>query len=102
VIVGAAAELGSDALRTGLVNWISGAAPADPLRCTVQIRYRARPAPAVVTPLPDGRADVIFDAPLRDITPGQAAVFYAEDQCLGGGVITVSDRALEGGNGGVD
>ncbi len=102
VVVGTAAELGFAALRTGPVNWIAGAAPDGPLRCAVQIRYRARPAPARVTLLPDGGADVVFEAPLRDVTPGQAAVFYAGEQCLGGGIITAAPRILEGENGGGD
>jgi tRNA-specific 2-thiouridylase len=40
-----------------------------------------------VTPLPDGSAEVAFEAPVRALTPGQAAVFYRGDQVLGGGWI---------------
>jgi tRNA-specific 2-thiouridylase len=87
VIVGAADELGRSRLWTRPVNWISGEAPGAPFCATVQIRYRARAVPALLTPLPDGRVEVETDAPLRDITPGQAAVFYEGDRCLGGGLI---------------
>jgi len=87
VVVGPADELGRDRLTTGPVNWISGQAPAGPFDAQVQIRYRATPAAATVTPLPAGRTEVRFAAPLRDIAPGQAAVFYDDQVCLGGGII---------------
>jgi tRNA-specific 2-thiouridylase len=69
------------------VNWVSGAPPAAALRAEVKIRYKAAPAWATVTPLGEGRAEVVFDHRLRDITPGQAAVFYDGEVCLGGGIV---------------
>jgi tRNA-uridine 2-sulfurtransferase len=90
VIVGSAAELGRSWLRAGPINWIAGEQPASPFQAEVQIRYHALPASATVTPLPDGHAEVRTALPLRDIAPGQAAVFYQDAVCLGGGVITES------------
>jgi len=87
LVVGTAAELGSRGLRAGPVNWVAGAPPGVLIRAEAQIRYRARPADAWVTPRPDGSAEVAFDAAVRDAAPGQAVVFYAGDICLGGGVI---------------
>ena len=88
LIVGTREELGRSALVAGGVNWIAGKPPAEPFRAEVKIRYRARAVPATVTPLEGGRAvHVRFDAPLRDITPGQAAVMYDGEIVLGSGII---------------
>ena len=58
-----------------------------PLRASVKIRYRSTAHPATISRLDESRVRVEFDQPLRDITPGQAAVFYEGDKCLGGGII---------------
>lgn len=99
VVVGTAGELGQRRLRTGPVNWVVGAAPIQPFAAEVQIRYRAHAVPATVVPLPDGGVMAQLAAPLRDITPGQAAVFFQNDVCLGSGIIAAGraegERALE-------
>lgn len=87
LIVGAADLLGSDRLVAARVNWVAGVPPPGPIRALVKIRYKATEAPATVAPVGPDRAEVVFDRQLRDITPGQAAVFYHGDVCLGGGII---------------
>lgn len=91
VIVGRAEELGRRELVAEEMNWIAGVPPESPLRVQAKIRYRARQAAAVVTPLDSARARVVFDEPLRDVTPGQAVVLYDGDICLGGGIIVPVD-----------
>jgi tRNA-specific 2-thiouridylase len=87
LIVGRAEELGSTSLQTGPVNWVAGAPPGERFEAEVQIRYRSQPAAATVTALAEGGAAVDLETPLRDVTPGQAAVFYRDDKCLGSGLI---------------
>jgi tRNA-specific 2-thiouridylase len=87
LLVGPAEALGRSELITTSFNWIAGAPPSAPFRAEVKIRYQAQYAWATVSPLEDGRVHIRFDAPLRDITPGQAAVVYDADVCLGGGII---------------
>ena len=87
LVVGTQEELGSYELTARDVNWVSGEAPVEPFRAEVKIRYTAKEAWAMVTPLDDGQARVQFDAPQRDITAGQAAVFFQGDLMLGGGII---------------
>ncbi|UVK77544.1 MAG: tRNA-specific 2-thiouridylase [Sodalis sp. Fse] len=74
-------------LIAGQLNWIDGEPLKAPLRCTVKIRYRQPDIPCWVEPLSDSRLQVTFDNPLIALTPGQSAVFYLVERCLGGGII---------------
>jgi tRNA-specific 2-thiouridylase len=87
LVVGTVEELGQSSLTAKRVNWVSGQAPTAPFKALLKIRYKGSFVPAQIDPLPDGRFVAQFDAPLRDITPGQGAVIYAGDVVLGGGII---------------
>ena len=68
-------------------NWISGRTPQSPFTCTVKLRYRQPEQPVTVVPTGADTVHLIFDAPQRAVTPGQAAVLYDGDLVLGGGTI---------------
>jgi tRNA-specific 2-thiouridylase len=87
LIVGTAAELGCDRLVAHSVNWTLDAPVAAGTTAQCKIRYRAQPAACTLYPLDDGTVEVRFAEALRGITPGQGAVFYDGDLCLGGGII---------------
>ncbi len=55
--------------------------------CTAKFRYRQPDRPVFVTKRSDGGLDIEFKEKERAITPGQYAVLYNGDECLGGGVI---------------
>lgn len=86
LVVGTADELGQREMTVKDVHWISGEPPSTPLRAQVKIRYTAKEAWAEILPVKGKQVQVTFDAPQRDITSGQAAVFY-DDVVLGGGMI---------------
>jgi len=88
LVVGPARELGQRTLITEAVSCVSGHRPTEPVRVQAKIRYKATLAAATWTPLAGEKARVEFDAPLRDITPGQAVVAYQGSFVLGGGIIS--------------
>ena len=69
-------------------NWFPFPALTQPLRVSAKARYNQPPQPATVYPEADGTARVVFDAPQRALTPGQAVVLYDGDMVVGGGTIT--------------
>jgi tRNA-specific 2-thiouridylase len=72
---------------TEAANWIAGNAPGHEFRCTVKTRYRQPDQACTVTVGDDGRCRVRTEVPQRAVTPGQSAVFYGGEACLGGAVI---------------
>jgi tRNA-specific 2-thiouridylase len=87
VVIGPREELLATGLEASGVNWLLDAPPQEPLSCQAKIRYRHTAAPARVTALPGGRANVEFEEPQSAVTPGQAVVFYEGSRVLGGGWI---------------
>jgi tRNA-uridine 2-sulfurtransferase len=87
LVVGDDEELRQASFAVRDVNWIPFAAPISPVRAQVRIRNRHTPAEAEILPLSETRVRVTFSEAQRAITPGQAAVFYSDEQVLGGGWI---------------
>ena len=74
-------------LYTEGFSWILGKAPATSFDCTVRYRYRQKEIPCHVECTERGLW-VQFQQPQAGIAPGQYAVLYQGEVCLGGGVIT--------------
>ncbi len=70
------------------LHWTRGVSPSLPLECEVQIRYRQASIAATVEATDaDTCLHIQFHEPVKAITPGQSAVFYQGEECLGGGII---------------
>ncbi|WP_433977581.1 tRNA 2-thiouridine(34) synthase MnmA [Erwinia sp. E_sp_B01_9] len=69
------------------LHWVDREPLKTTLTCTVKTRYRQADISCTVTPLDDERIEVRFDEPVAAVTPGQSAVFYLGEICLGGGII---------------
>ena len=87
LIIGPRSSLGVKRFFVHQANWISGDKPAEPLQADIKIRYQSEPVTGIIKPHLENWVEVIIDTALPDVTPGQAAVFYQQDLCLGGGLI---------------
>jgi tRNA-uridine 2-sulfurtransferase len=89
------AWLQSHALRADAASWVAGVAP-EPGRCSAKTRYRQADADCGLGATEAGTEpefELRFDQPQWAVTPGQSAVVYDGEVCLGGGVIAVVDPA---------
>ena len=76
-----------DGLRAADLSWISGSAPDAAPAYAAKTRYRQADAPCRISlPGPD-ICELRFEQPQWAVTPGQSAVLYQGEVCLGGGVI---------------
>ena len=87
LLVGVQEQLGTSELNVRDVNWSNGEIPSESFYADVKIRYTAKEVKAWVMPQEENQVSIKFDAPVRDATAGQAAVFYQEDVLIGGGII---------------
>ena len=90
LVVGYADELETQALLAVKANWITEQTPQSEKQYQVKIRYRAKPVGAKIKLVNTDRFVVQFEKGLRDITPGQRAVVYDGELCLGSGEIKSS------------
>lgn len=68
-------------------HWIAGSPPSPDLALGAKTRYRQQDAACVFTQEDALSFTLEFDAAQWAVTPGQSAVVYAENVCLGGGII---------------
>jgi tRNA-specific 2-thiouridylase len=80
----------SDEFSVEQMHWINPAdAPAQPIDCAVKTRYRQSDLSCSLRSSGAASWRVTLDSPARAVTPGQYAVFYQGESCLGGGVIAL-------------
>ena len=87
LIIGFRSELGRKIFSVANINWILGREPNLPANVLLQIRYHAKKVEAMIHTDSDGRIEVSSSVVLRDITPGQIAVFYLKEEVVGSGII---------------
>ena len=76
----------SDRCYVRHLNFISGK-PNHGEHINAKFRYRQCDNGVTINFIDDETVELVFDEPYKAVTPGQAAVFYKDDICLGGGLI---------------
>ena len=76
----------SDGLLMEKMKWINKSVVPKQLDCEVQVRHRGKPV-SCVAHFTDKGVELSFSEKIRAIAPGQSAVLYKNNECLGGGII---------------
>ena len=86
LVVGFKKDLEVSECKVVNINWINQE-PGFPIKVYTRVRYRHKAAPSMLFPVDSHTAIVRFENPQSAVTPGQCAVFYQDDEVLGGGWI---------------
>ena len=86
-------RLMSTGMTVNQLHWVDRTGPVDGCHITVKTRYRQQDVPCTLTYTDEHTLRVVFDEPVAAVTPGQSAVFYDGEGCLGGGII---DQLIRG------
>lgn len=87
VVLGDGQDVFTDRLVCTGLNYMSVADFEGDVPVVAKIRYNHQGARAIVRKTGADEAEVLFEEPVRAVTPGQAVVFYDGDYVLGGGTI---------------
>jgi tRNA-specific 2-thiouridylase len=87
LVIGRRQEVSASQFSVDGRRFVAGQPPADRFSASVRIRHRAPDVPAEVTLVGDDRFVVETSEPVWAPAPGQAAVLYRDEVCLGGGRI---------------
>ena len=79
----------SKTLECESISWINDNKIKYPINCYIQVRHQHTPVKCSINKIIKG-FKIIFDESIRGVAPGQSAVFYDDNICLGGGVISKS------------
>lgn len=80
-------RLFSQSMQVDQLHWVNRNPLQTEIKCSVKVRYRQQDVACRIQPLDPDNIHVIFDQPVSAVTPGQSAVFYQDNICLGGGII---------------
>lgn len=87
VVIGSNEDVFGKALIADKVNFMSIPSLEGEMRVRAKIRYSHKGADATIRMVDEDTVEVVFDEPVRAITPGQAVVFYEDDYVVGGASI---------------
>ncbi len=76
----------SNGLLMEEMKWVNKSDSPSQLDCEVQVRHRGKPVKCVAHFMDNG-VKILFSEKIRAIAPGQSAVLYKNNECLGGGII---------------
>lgn len=94
LVVGSREDASAHTVRADAVTMTDDVWPDGPIAVEAVVRYRGTPHPAEVRPGPagSGEAQIVFTGERPIAAPGQAIVFYRDDEVVGGGTIQRIDR----------
>ena len=87
VVLGPEEALYRDSCQVGDLNLFTPSLLHAPTEVTVKVRYATPAVKATLQPIHPSALHIQFHEPQRALSPGQSAVFYRDEQVLGGGII---------------